>query len=65
MIVEAGGRFSFTDAAEALRLAGVSISPRHIHELTLLIGGELAAARDAQAVAHRRRQLEPEGGPPR
>ena len=64
MIVEAGGRFSFTDAAYALRLAGVSISPRHIRELTLLIGGELAAARDTQAVAHRRRQLPPEGEPP-
>jgi hypothetical protein len=64
MIVEAGGRFSFADTAFALRLAGVSISPRHSRELTLLIGDELAAARDAQAVAHRRRQLEPEGPPP-
>jgi len=64
MIVEAGGRFSFADAAFALHLAGVSISPRHVRELTLLIGGELAAARDAEAVAHRRRQLEPEGAPP-
>jgi len=64
LIVEAGGRFSFADAAWALRLAGVSISPRHIRQLTVLIGGELAAARDAQAVAHRRRQLEPEAAPP-
>jgi hypothetical protein len=64
MIVEAGGRLSFADAAFALRLAGVSISPRHIRELTLLIGGELADARDAQAVAHRRRQLQPETTPP-
>ena len=63
MIVEAGGRFSFADAAFALQLAGVSISPRHIRELTLLIGTELAAARDAQAVAHRRRQLQPQGEP--
>src|SRR5262249_58413180 len=39
-------------------------SPRHIRHLTLLVGAELAAARDAQAVAHRRRQLEPEGAPP-
>ena len=38
MIVEAGGRFSFADAAFALQLAGVSISPRHIRHLTLLIG---------------------------
>jgi hypothetical protein len=64
MVVEAGGRFSVADAAFALRLAGVSISPRHIRHLTLLVGAELAAARDAQAVAHRRRQLEPEGAPP-
>jgi hypothetical protein len=60
MIVEAGGRFSFGDAAFALQLAGVSISPRHIRHLTVLIGDELAAARDAQAVAHRKRQLHPE-----
>jgi hypothetical protein len=60
MIVEAGGRFSFTDAAFALRLAGISISPRHIQHLTMVIGAELAAARDAQAVAHRRRQLDPD-----
>lgn len=64
MIVEAGGRFSFSDAAFALGLAGVSISPRHIRHLTALVGDELAAARDAEAVAHRRRQLEPEGTPP-
>jgi hypothetical protein len=64
MIVEAGGRFSFADAAFALQLAGVSISPRHIQHLTLLIGKELAAARQAQAVAHRRRQLAPETPPP-
>jgi len=64
MIVEAGGRFSFADAAFALQLAGVSISPRHIQHLTLLIGNELATARDAQAVAHRRRQLAPEAAPP-
>jgi hypothetical protein len=47
-----------------LQLAGVSISPRHIRHLTLLIGDELAAARDAQAVAHRRRQLDSEEAPP-
>jgi hypothetical protein len=64
MIVEAGGRFSFADAAFALRLAGVSISPRHIRHLTLLIGSELAAVRDRQALAHRQRQLAPEGQPP-
>ena len=59
MIVEAGGRCSFTDAAFALQLAGVSISPRHIRALTLVIGSALAAARDAQAVAQRRRPLPP------
>jgi hypothetical protein len=64
MIVEAGGRFSFADAAFALQLAGVSISPRHIRHLTVMIGAELAAARDAQAVAHRRRQLPAEETPP-
>jgi hypothetical protein len=64
LIVEAGGRFSFSDAAFALHLAGVSISPRHIQHLTQLIGDELAAAGAAQAVAHRQRQLEPEGTPP-
>lgn len=64
MIVEAGGRLSFADAAFALGLAGVAISPRHIQHLTELIGGELAAAGAAQAVAHRRRQLDPHGEPP-
>jgi hypothetical protein len=64
IIVEAGGRFSFSDAAYALRLAGVSISPRHIRHLTLLVGTELAATRDAQALAHRRRQLVPEEATP-
>ena len=64
LIVAAGGRFSFADAAYALRLAGVAISPRHIRHLTLLVGTELATARDAQAVAHRRRQLVPEEAPP-
>jgi hypothetical protein len=64
LIVEAGGRFSFADAAWALRLAGVSISPRHVRQLTLLVGGELAAAAAAQAVAHRRRQLDAETAPP-
>src|SRR5439155_9627605 len=64
MIVKAGGRLSFADAAFALGLAGVAISPRHIQHLTELIGGELAAAGAAQAVAHRRRQLDPQGDPP-
>lgn len=62
--MEAGGHFSFSDAAFALHLAGVSISPRHIQHLTQLIGDELTAAGAAQAVAHRRRQLPSEGTPP-
>jgi hypothetical protein len=63
MIAEASGHFSFADAAFALKLAGLSISPRHVQHLAQLIGGELAAARDAQTVAHRRRQLQPQGEP--
>jgi hypothetical protein len=59
MVVEAGGRLSFADAAFALRLAGLQISPRHIQHLTELIGAELAGARDDQALARRRRQLRP------
>jgi hypothetical protein len=59
MIVEAGGRLSFADAAFAVSLTGLQISPRHIQHLTELVGAELAAARDAQALARRRRQLRP------
>jgi len=59
MIVEAAGRLSFADAAFAVGLAGLHISPRHVQHLTGVIGGELAAARDEQAAARRRRQLPP------
>jgi hypothetical protein len=59
MVVEAGGRLSFADAAFAVGLAGLRISPRHVQHLTELVGGELAAARDEQAAARRRRQLRP------
>jgi hypothetical protein len=60
-IVTAGARLhSFADAAFALSLTGLSISARHVQELTGRIGAELAAARDAQALQRRRRQLEPE-----
>lgn len=60
MIVEAGGRLhSFRDAAFALGLAELSVSPRHIQELTLEVGAELARARDAKAEQRRRRQLPP------
>ncbi len=57
MIVEAaGGLDSFADAAFALRLAGLEISPRHVGRLAHEIGGELARQRDDKAV-RRRRQL--------
>jgi hypothetical protein len=60
MIVEAGGRLhSFRDAAFALGLAELSISPRHVKELTLEVGAELAQARDSKAAQRRRRQLSP------
>jgi hypothetical protein len=59
LIVEAAGRLSFADAAFAVGLAGLRISPRHIQHLTELVGSELAAAREAQAQARRRRQLRP------
>jgi len=58
IIVEAAGRLpSFADAAFALHLAGVDISPRHVGRLAHEIGGEMAQKRDDKAVAHRRRQL--------
>jgi hypothetical protein len=59
VIVEAGGRLSFADAAFAVGLAGLRISPRHVQHLTELVGAELAAARDERAVARRRRRLAP------
>ena len=56
MIVEAGGRLpSFQDAAFALGLARLSISPRHVKELTLEVGAELAQERDRKAEQQRRR----------
>ena len=59
-IVTAATRLhSFADAAFALSLSGLSISPRHVQQLTHEVGIELAAARDAQAVARRHRVLEP------
>ena len=60
-IVEAGARLhSFLDAAFALQLAGVSISPRHIQNLIREIGAELAQQRDAAAARRRRRTLPPQ-----
>lgn len=60
-IVTAGARLhSFADAAFALSLTGLSISARHVQELTGQIGAELAAIRDAKARKRRQRQLQPE-----
>ena len=60
-IVTAGARLhSFADAAFALGLTGLSISARHVQELTEQVGRELAAARDAKAQRRRQRQLQPE-----
>ena len=59
-IVTAAARLhSFADAAFALSLSGLSISARHVQQLTHEIGTEMAAARDAQAEARRHRVLEP------
>lgn len=65
MIVTAGARLhSFADAAFALGLAGLSISPRHVQELTARVGQELAAQRDAKAKKRLQRQLQPEVAEP-
>ena len=59
-IVSAGARLhSFADAAFALSLSGLSISARHVQQLTQEVGSDLARARDAQAQKRRRRQLAP------
>jgi hypothetical protein len=50
---------SFADAAFALSLGGLSISARHVQELTQQVGADLARARDQQAQQRRRRQLRP------
>ena len=59
-IVTAGARLpSFADAAFALGLAGVSISAKHVQQLTQEVGTDLAKARDAAAEARRHRMLAP------
>lgn len=40
-------------------LTGLSISPRHVQQLTTEVGADLARRRDAQAEQRRRRQLPP------
>src|SRR4029077_14017372 len=46
---------SFADAAFALALAGLPISPQHVRTLALEVGDELARQRDAKAARGRRR----------
>jgi len=59
-IVTAGARLhSYADAAFALGLCGLSISARHVQQLTHEVGTDLARQRDAQAEQRRRRQLAP------
>ena len=60
MIAEADARLhSSADAAFALHLAGVPISPRHVQRIGLEIGGEMARQRDRKAAPRHRRQLQP------
>jgi hypothetical protein len=59
-IVTAAARLgSFADAAFALSLTGLSISARHVQQLTHQVGADLARQRDEQAAKRRRRQLSP------
>jgi hypothetical protein len=59
-IVTAGARLhSFADAAFALGLSGLSISARHVQQLTQEVGADLAQARDEHVQQRRRRQLAP------
>jgi hypothetical protein len=50
---------SFADAAFALGLCGLSISARHVQQLTHEVGTDLARRRDEQAQQRRRRHLAP------
>jgi len=55
---QAGKAASFQDASEDLRaLGGLSISPSHLQRLTERLGGEWAAARDAEADDYRAGRL--------
>lgn len=56
LIAEAAGRLgSFADAAFALSLAGLSISPQHVRTLAQEVGDDLARQRDAKTAQSRRR----------
>lgn len=57
-IAEASAKLhSHADAAYALSLTGLQISPRHVCSIATEIGLELAAARDQKVVRRKRRQL--------
>jgi hypothetical protein len=56
LIAQAAGRLgSFADAAFALALAGLPLSPPHVRTLAQEVGGALAQQRDAKAAQGRRR----------
>jgi hypothetical protein len=56
LIAQAAGRLgSFADAAFALALAGLPISPQHVRTLAQEMGDELTRQRDAKAARGRRR----------
>jgi hypothetical protein len=50
---------SFADAAFALGLFGLSISARHVQQLTQEVGADLARIRDERVTKRRRRELSP------
>jgi hypothetical protein len=59
-IVTAGARLgSFADAAFALGLSGLSISARHVQQLTHEVGADLARVRDADVAKRWHRDLAP------
>src|SRR5262245_17427806 len=59
-VVTAAARLgSFADAAFAVALTGLSISARHVQQLTHEVGTDLARRRDEQAEKRRRRQPTP------
>jgi hypothetical protein len=54
LIAEAAGRLgSFADAAFALALAGLPVSPQHVRTLAREVGVALTQQRDAQAATSR------------
>jgi hypothetical protein len=56
LIAQAAGRLSsFANAAFALTLAGLSLSPQHVRTLAQEVGDDLARQRDAKAAVGRRR----------